>query len=250
MEFLKENLINTTSMILVDSNTDTVENIIDKNINLKYYTLNYNSTTSCIISIEFDTPTVISNILILNHGLKSYRAWYDSMTANAFNPAINISNNSDTSSYYYFASVTVGSVQLEMYSSIVSNEEKKVGELIVSERLLKLDNNPSADNYNPSFNQKQILHEMPDGGMISFKIQNKNKFNLNLPFITSSIHNTLKTMYENNNEMVFMPFPTATSWDGIASPVVWIGQFNFKYSANVKAIGFTGSILLEEVPTR
>jgi hypothetical protein len=56
----------------------------------------------------------------------------------------------------------------------------------------------------------------------------------------------LLSIFEISNPLYFVPFPTATSWDGTANEVVWSGDFNFSYAENVKSIGYSGDIVLEE----
>ena len=246
MEFLKENYLNTTTMVKVDSNTGTVLYLFDRNPNLTYASVNYNSTTATVISIELATNTVISNLLLQNHNFKQFRAFYNSLTANTFSPNINETTNSATSSYYLFTSVTVNSIQIQVDTTITGSTDKQVGEVIVTERTLQFERNPTADEWRPAIRRKQIVHEMPDGGVKVYHIRDKFRAKIGWDFITETFHNSLKTRFEAALPMVFTPFPTNTSWNGQAPEVSWIGDFNFKHGDNAKTAGYSGDLELRE----
>ncbi len=72
MEFLGKNLLNTTTMIAVDSNTALTSFLFNRNISTKYTSSGYNSITATVITITFDNPTILSNVLIQNHNLKNF----------------------------------------------------------------------------------------------------------------------------------------------------------------------------------
>ena len=97
MEFLRANAINTTTMVVASTGTGTFSYLFDRNNGLSYATVGYLTTTSTLVSIEFNPARVISHLVILNHNLRQYRAFYNSATANTFTLAINVSSNSQSS---------------------------------------------------------------------------------------------------------------------------------------------------------
>lgn len=243
MEFLKQNKYETTTSIKVDSNTGTVDYLMDRRLSLGYASSGYNSTTSTIISIEFGTPVVLSHVLIQNHNLKQFRGFYNSSTANSL---FTTTQNSATSSYYSFASVTVSSIQLQMDDTIQGSVEKSVGEFVVSERRLQFERNPSAGNFQPKKSLTRIFHDMPDGGVTAFVISPKFKADLSWRFVSNSMGSILQTVYEEAKPLYFLPYPTTSAWDGQACECLWTNDFDFVYGENSKTQGQNGSIVLRE----
>lgn len=246
MEFLSKNQMETTTSFKVESATNSIDNLIDRNKALQYVTDGYDSNTSTVISYEFGTDLVISNIILQNHNFKQFRIFYNSATANVFSTDINTSDNSATSNYYDFNSVTVSSIQLQVDVCTETGVEKQIGQFICVEKELEFERNPSARRFKPLIDRIQVKHKMADGGITLHNIKDKYKAKLKLEFITESFHDSLFDLYDAAQPLYFVPFPTTTAWLGIAHEVVWSGDFNFKYAENVKDVGFTGDITIEE----
>lgn len=243
MEFLGQNLCNTTTMLKVESNSTAALYLIDRNKYLAYQTSGYDSNTSTIISLEVGTGTVISNVLLQNHNFKNFRVFYNSVTANSI--AV-VTNNSSTNHYFNFASVTVGSVQVQIDTCITSGVEKSIGQIVIAEKELVFETNPSAKRYTPTIDRIQVKHIMADGGISLHNIKDKYKTKIKLEFISETFYNSMLSIFQRGTPLYFVPFPTSTSWDGTAHEVVWSGDFNFKFNENVKTIGYNGEFVLEE----
>lgn len=246
MEFLKDNPVNTTTMVVASTGTGTFSFLYNRNDSLAYATVGYTTDTSTLLSIEFLGPTVISNILLKNHNLRGYRLFYNSLTANSL--AV-VSQNSQTSTYFNFASITVNSVQIQMDSAMTTDTERRVGEFVPTERRLQFSENPSSGDYDPSVNLTKIIHSMPDGGKAVFNIRHKFKAKISLDFISSTFRDSLLNIYEEAEPFYFLPFPTTGSdWDRRAHEVIWTNDFNFKHDDNSKTQGYSGEIVIEETP--
>lgn len=243
MEFLNKNLLNTTSIISVDSSTATAQYLFNRNTELGYTSSGYNSTTSTIISVSFSAATILSHVLIQNHNLKDFSVYYNGTTTNSIFSA---TTNSATSSYIGFSSVTVSSIQLKMNNTISGGQEKRVGELVLTNRLLVFERNPTIADYNPMIFRKQIIHDMPDGGNIIFKIRDKFRTKLSWKYVTEDFINNLYDIFTGLNSFYFASKPTTTSWDGQAYEVLWVGDFDFRESGNAPDVGFSGSINLNQ----
>ena len=250
MELLSANILNTTTMVVASTGSGTFAYLNNRNDNLAYQTVGVSSGTSALLSIEMLGPTVISHLIFKNHNLKRFRAFYNSATANTFSIDINTSTNSATSSYFGFASITVNSIQIQMDSTTAVGAEYKIGELIVAERRLQFEVNPSHDRYDPSKNRTKIVHTMPDGGKTVFNIRNKFKAKIGLDFISQTFRDGLSDVYDEALPTYFLPFPTTGSdWDGAAYETVWTNDFNFRHEENSKSQGYSGELLFEETPS-
>lgn len=246
MEFLSRNLFNTTTEITVQSNTNATQYLFDRHHELKYITVGYTTNTSTQITINFGTNTVISHLLLINHNLKDFTAYYNNTTTNLFTPNINVSGNSQTSSYLAFNSVTVTAVTLNITGAMTVDTERAIGELVLANRQLQFARNPNIGDFKPTLFRKQVKHEMPDGGISLYNIRDKYKANIGFKFISDAFRNNLYTIFTTYQPFYFLPYPTTTSWDGISYEVVWTGEFNFNYADNVKSNGWNGEIMLEQ----
>ena len=144
MEFLLQNKVNTTTMIGVDSNTGTTRYLFDRNIGLGYTSSGYNSTTAATITYSFTAATVLSTLLIQNHNLKEFSVYYNGTTTNSL---FSTTTNSITSTYISFSSITVSSIHLRAINTIAGSVEKKVGEMVATERKLLFERNPSFNDF-------------------------------------------------------------------------------------------------------
>lgn len=251
MEFLKANKLNTTTMLVMQaSNTGTAAYLLDRNRGQKFSSVDYNSTTASVISIVFDSPTVLSHVLLQNHNLKSFRVYYDSVTANSLGI---VTANSQTSTYLSFSSVTVSSVDIQMDTTIAGSVEKEIGELILTERRLQFEVNPSTNNYKPKTRRKKIRHEMPDGGVKLLQIADKFSAKIEFDYISDSFTSALTSVFDDGNPLTFVPFPTTTAWGGTkmgeAYEVLITSDLDFAYGTNDKTQGYNGSIMIEETPS-
>lgn len=243
MELLRENKLNTTTMLAVDSSTDTAAYLFNGNTALGYISDGYIGNSVTTISISFSAATILSHVLIQHHNLKDFSVYYNGTTTNQL---FTIAGNSDTSTYIEFASTTVSSIQLRMSDVMVSIDEKKVGELVLTERILTFERDPDVKDYDPKFNRAAIVHNMPDGGTKTYHVKDKFQIGMEWTYLSKAFRDDLRAVYNASRPVVFVETPTSTAWDGLAYEMSWIGDFNFHYSSNIKGNGFSGSILLRE----
>lgn len=244
MEFLKQNKLNTTTMITVPANqTGTLAYLFDRNTGLGFTSVGYDSNTSLALTVTFPTPTVLSHVFLQHHNLAQYRVFYDGVTANSL--AV-VATNSETSTYHAFASTTVSSVTIQMDRAKTAATERQLGEFVVTERRLQFERNPSFKDYVPVVARKRIRHEMPDGGMAHFNIKNKFKAKLSWKFLSAVFAASLRTVYDEAAALYFLPFPTTTAWDGVAHEVLWDNDFDFADDENSRTQGKGGEIKLWE----
>ena len=246
MEFLRQNVLNTTTMITTTLNNGvgTFPYSYDRNLRLKYSTVGYSSNTTTDFTIKFQNTTPISHVLIQNHNLKQFRVFMDGNTATVLGSAV--TNNSATSTYISFATVQAAQITLLLEQPMIADNEKSFGEIVVADRLLVFERNPDVSNWTPTISRKQIIHEMPDGGVKVYQIRDKFNAQLSWGFVTNTFHDNLLTLYSSAMSMYFIPFPTTTSWSGEAYEISWIGDFDFNYGENSKTQGFNGSMNLRE----
>lgn len=134
MEFLKTNLINTTTQISLTNNTAVVSNIFNRDRFYQYYTdgLNNDLTTGSI-TITFSATTPISRIALIDTNVKDFSIFYNGSTANSFTL---VDQNTTTSSFtgntsdnvmLRFATIQCSSVTIDLKKTIVADQEKILG---------------------------------------------------------------------------------------------------------------------------
>lgn len=258
MELIRKNYANTTTQFVVNDNTASVANVLGTNLRFQYSSANFaNDATTVTMRINFDATTAVDRIAIVGHNLKSFTLFYNGATANVFSlsttantSTTNYSSNSDTSHYFTVTPVNCTSVSIDMKSTIQANQNKAIGYLVISEDLTDFGERvPSADNYRPVHNSTSVEHRLSDGGTRIQTVEDKWSASIAFDYLSASTRNSLKTIFDDHDEMVFVPFGTTTGWDGVIFPCVWQGGFEFyKHSDNAVDTGFSGSITLLETP--
>jgi hypothetical protein len=252
MEFIGQNLLNTTTMVTsTGGGSGTVAYLFDRNISLSYQSDGYTDDTSMTITVTFDNPINISRVMLQNHNLKNYVIYGTGPGTTGgitFSPAINLATNSDTSNYHAFNTVTVDTVVMQLNNVITVGEERTIGELIIGDSAVTFDYNPAAANYDPKLYKQKIKHIMPDGGTNLFIVGNKFQANITLKFAGESFKDSLRTVYDAAAPLYFVPEGTTAAWNGEAHEVVWVNDWDFTYSENSKSQGYDGKITIEETP--
>lgn len=257
MEFIKANLLNTTTQIAVNSNTGTAANLFTRDSYYQYFSdgLNNDATTASI-TISFADTTSVSRIGLLDTNFKNFRMFYNGATANSFtlvggDTTTSIyTNNLETNKYFRFATLAVSSITLQCTATQIANTEKLLGLLVLSDLEVSLEKIPSAQQYKPKIVPKQVVHKLSDGGTRINTVRRKFEASLSLEYIDEAERNTLEDLYYQDNPFNFCPFGTTTGWDGLLFETVWSGDFDFyEYSDNAASSGFGGKINLKETPT-
>lgn len=256
MEFLTKNLYDTTTSVVVNSNTTTVENLFSRDLRYQYVSSGFNNdaTTSTLV-INFGETVSVSRIALLGMNLKSFTIFYNGATANTFSltstgatTVSDFSTNSETSMYLSATPVDCTSVSIDMKSTQLADQDKAIGYLVVSNVLSDLDTRvPDSANYRPLFSPKEIVHELSDGSFRTQVFDRKYGASIGLRYCDTALRNELKTVFDLHDDFIFCAFGTTTSWDEVFFPCVWSGPFEFfEFSDNAVNAGHSGRIKLLE----
>ena len=257
MELLRANFVNTTTQITVNDNTATAGYIFISDIRFQYSSVNFgNDLTTVSMTISFAETTTVDRIALVGHNLKSFTAFYNGATASTFaltsgdTTVSDYSTNSATSHFFRCTPVDCTSVTFNFKSTITPNQNKYLGYLVISEMLTDFDGRvPSAANYTPEITTRSIVHRLSDGGTRVQTLEDKWSAELGFDFVTTSVRDSLRTIFDEHEDLVFCPFGTTTAWDTVIFPCVWVGNFDFyRFSDNAADSGFSGSIRLSETP--
>lgn len=255
MEMLKQNYCQTTTQYTINSNTGTVENLLNPDRRVQYYsdTMN-NDATTVSMRISFDATTTVSRISLIGHNFKKFNIYYNGATANAFamtstsaTTTSQFLTNSETSQYFRVTPVDCTSVTIDIYSTQVANSEKAISQVVLSDPLVVFSRMPNANSYSPKIEVEQVVHQMSDGGYRTHTVQAKYAIDLKMKFLTTAFRNQLLSVYNLQAPFMFCPFGTTTAWDAILFEAIWPGNFDlFKYADDALASGFSGTISMRE----
>lgn len=255
MELIKANYVNTTTAIVVNSNTTTAEYVMNPDVSFQYVSSGFNNDlTTATMRINFSETLTVSRIALVGINLKEFDLYYNGLTANAFalttTGATTTSKwnaNSETAMYLTCTPVACTSVSLDMKKTISANQEKAIGYFVLSQEHIDFTRIPSAKNYSPVIETEEVFHELSDGNKRIQVIADRWQVNIRLEYVTTAFRDSLKTIYNLHQGMVFVPFGTTTAWDQVIFPCVWKGPFDFyTFSDDAPGAGFDGSINLFE----
>jgi hypothetical protein len=259
MELLFKNYVNTSTQFTVNANTATAKNVLYRDERFQFASDDFaDDNTTVSMTITFDQTTAVDRIALVGHNLKKYTVFYNGATANTF-PLESTANttvtdyitNSAPSQYFRISSpVNVTSITIDMYSTIIANQNKTIGYLAISSLRSDFDGRvPSAQSYAPQITPQNIVHRMSDGGTRIQTLEDKWSAQFSLDFITETARDELKTIFDDHDELIFCAFGTTTGWDEVIFQCVWDGPFDFyKFSDNAADAGYTGNIRLLEGP--
>lgn len=257
MEIIKSNFLETTGSINVSSNTTASKYLFSSDPTFQYTTTNAGTdATTSSITISFDRTMTVNRIALKNHNLKSFTIFYNGVTANTFSitttsgitNTTNFSTNSESSMFLRVNSVACTSVTIDMKTTIVPDNEKAIGFLFISEKILDFPVVPSADRYKPVLNPNSVEHKLSTGGKRIHKTGDKWQTSIELKYIDQDFRDDLKEIFDLYDSFSFCPWGTATAWDKILFESCWTNSFDFyKFSENAATAGFSGKIDLEEL---
>jgi len=259
MEFLYSNYVNTTTMLDTlnatagtFAATTTLQYVMDTNERLQFLTDNFDDdSTTTTIRVSFSETLTVGKIALKGINWKDFTVYYNGVTANTFvltNPttASDFSENSATSLYLSVTEQACTSVSFDITKTITANQEKAAGHIVISRSKLDFERRPSAKGYRPKISPKEIVHQMSNGGTRKHAIDRKFSADIKYRFISSTFRDDLEDIWKEQDEFIFTPFPTGTSWDGDIFQCIWIGDFDFPYSDNPASAGYDGKIRLRE----
>lgn len=256
MEFLEKNYLQTSTSLVLNSNTLLSANLFIKDPTFQYVSSGFNNDlTTTTVTINFDSTLAVSRIALQETNAKEFNIYYNGLTANSFSftttSATSTSqwvSNSETSMYLRANSVNCTSLTFDFKSTQIANNEKAIGYIYVGDTKVVFPRIPTSKNYKPLKRPKEVLHKLSDGGSRIHIIDKKYSTKIKFKYITETFRNNLETVWDEKDSFWFTAFGTSTGWDKIFFEVVWRGDFDFyQYSEDSKTANFSGTITLDEV---
>lgn len=257
MEFAGLNVLDTTTSLSIETGTGTAAYLFDRTPVKQYSSVGKNAdATPASITINFSVTETVDRVILQNINWKGFRIYYNGNVKNVLQlssgnitTTSEFSSNSVTNCFFHFSATVMTSITFVPTSTMIANQEKKVGQIWVMTKEMTFEKNPTSDQYKPSFFSKQIVHELSDGGTSILNISSKFKADIELGFVSNSFRDSLQDIYDVQPN-VFIPFPTGTGWDGLIYECNWVGDWDFYQPSknDVRTYGWKGSVKLRETP--
>jgi hypothetical protein len=249
--FYDRNLIDSSNISLASftSGSGTAHNLVDRKFTSKWVTVGNNSDTSTVTaSFVFDSSTSFSGIFLCNHNIAAMK-----VTAATGTLLATLSGNAYSNTFIVIpsTSATTG-INLYISNTFPSNTEKSIGELFVTKGLLCEFYPPDSSQFKQTTRTIGFQRELIDGGIINIRLSKKYACDMNLGLISSTTMRELTTVWDNNKDFLFVPFPVNTftaEWNGQCESVVWVGDRDIEnFKDNNIVNGYNGSISLRQIP--
>lgn len=256
MEILTRNFIDTYTSIRMPNTTGQW---VDSTPTARYLTVpdtRYKwiaNTAGTGLVINFDATVAVSRLALAGHNLKNFRLYYNGATASTFaltttadTTVSNWASNSQTANFLRFPEAYVTSVSLDI-NSTMAGDLPVIGYMYLGALLTTLEKRPSAANYRIEKTSNNVEQSLSDGSTRVIAFNERWQADLSLEHITATFRSTLDQIYRDNKDVVFCPFGTATGWDEVIFPAVWVGPFDFYRNAgDAASTGYNGTIRFRE----
>ena len=143
-KFFTDNVLDENSTYTTTSGSAlSASYLYDRSTYNIYTSVGSDDVTDEVIEIEFDGNETFNRILMNVHNIKSgvIEYWNGSSWVD-FSTAISLSANTDTTSYFEFDSVTCSKIRLTLSTTMSTDDEKTIAELLVFTELGTLSASP------------------------------------------------------------------------------------------------------------
>lgn len=154
--------IETTSILTVSSGATLLDRLRDRRFQTQWSSIGSNDTITETLTIDFGTTKTVDYIQLLNMNWKEFTIKYDvTGTPTDFSIPINETVNIDENKIYNnFTGVNTTKIYITITKTIIVNQQKAIGELIISQVLGTLIGYPSTT---LKLNKNKIIKKMLRG---------------------------------------------------------------------------------------
>ncbi len=252
-----QNIIETDDISFY-SGEGTIYNAIDYDRNTKYESTGSNDSTTEYLDITFYTADgehesrTLDKLILLNTNVKYFKLYKNNWNGSGWDgwvEVLSVTNNADSSLIESFTQISTYRVKLEMYTTIVANQDKYVGEFIVTSLLYEA--TMPMDVFNIKDIQDKNIQRLYDGTAQMVVFYNKWAASIEFHQISKTELNNLKDIYDLNTAFIVIlePYDYNGDYDKPEEcyRVIWTSAWEQKYYTNVKGAGYNVKLTLEEV---
>lgn len=210
------------------ASTSSAMYLYDRKRNYKLYSVGSNDATPEVWDIEFQSGNAqtISAIFMDSHNIKSGTIKYwNGSTFTDFSTAISLSNNTAETSFWAFNSVSTTKIRLTLNTTMTTNAQKVVGELVVFNLLGTPESQPSS--YTIKYKERSFEHKTATAGSVYVYFGKKASINVTFSDATYSdvaLFETLKNLGE-----PFYFYPSGGAYEGVDTGLRIYDLFNVNY---------------------
>lgn len=167
VQFFKPNKLDAnTTYSFTSADTDFAYYLYDRNKNVALQSSGSDDSTPEVWEFTFSAAKTINGIAVIGHNIKqgNIQYWSGSAWVNFVN-TVWWSDNTDVNSYFTFTEVSTTKIRLTMNTTISSNAEKEVAEILILESWGTVSVNPvSTDIDFPS--DTNVVNTLSNGGNV------------------------------------------------------------------------------------
>lgn len=244
--------------ITVLSGVGTLDNCIDYDKTTEWESIGSDDATTEYIDVIFQAvdgtkeSRVIDRMILTGINIKAFKLYYNVWSGSAWTGWVeinNTTNNTDTNLIISFDAVTAWRIKLEMYTTIVVDQQKVISEFVVTKLLYEA--TMSMDVFNIKNKQKAIVRRLYNGKAQMIHHYDKWAVAINFQQITKTELDNLKIVYDRHSAFIIItePYDYLGAYDKPEElyRVLWASSWNQKYFTKVKGAGYSIKMNLEEV---
>lgn len=238
--------------------TGLSENIADYDRTTKYESIGSDDTTTENITVTFLNPDgnaenrTIDRVVITDCNAKTFNIYTNYWNGSTYDGWIlrdQVTGNTVENHIRTFNSVSCGMIKIEMYTTIIVDEEKRISEFVATELIWEA--TMPMDVFNIKNKQKAVIRRLYNGK--GQKILHYDKWGVQLEFkqITQTERDALRNIYDNYGTFIVIlePRDHLGAYDKPEEfyRVFFKNPWTQKYFTKIKTAGYNIKMLLEEV---
>ncbi|MCA9313158.1 discoidin domain-containing protein [Candidatus Saccharibacteria bacterium] len=149
--------ITITDATATNNGQDFVDFMRNRNNSSRWQTTGSNDAANTQIDIDFGEERDIDRIILVLHNFDSYTIqYYNGSTYTDFSTAINVSSGTATTTEHSFNSVTTQLIRIIITATQVTDDDKDLAQLIITESIGQLTGWPQIKKPEYSFNKSEV----------------------------------------------------------------------------------------------
>lgn len=241
------------------SSNATALNVFDYNKKTNWESVDSDDSTTERLTSEFlqedaqRESRTIDTVILSGINMKDFKLQYNNWNGSSFDGwtdivGADITSNTEESLIISFSELTTWAIRIEMYNTIVVDEDKTITDFIATKLLWE--STMPMDKFDIMNKRKTLIRRLYNGdGQI---IDHYDKWAATMLFrqISSTEKNELKDIYDLKTAFIYLPEPYNEDGSYYKPEnfyrVLWSSAWNEKYFTSVRSVGYDVKLLLEE----
>lgn len=252
MKFFTKNYLEdvTVGNLTASTGNSVVGLIKDRNLNSRWVSVGSNDTITETITAIWTAAVTINYISLRNMNLETYTVQYWTGAAYAdFSTPINETTNTSTARLHGFNTVSTTRIRLTATTTIIPNDEKRIGELMAYFQHIDIPDEWLPDTEEPVLYDKKSEHEKVDGGnlIVYEAVTGKYQNSFNWSVLSDTYTTQFLALKALHSSFWILPDSSAPYYQYYVN---WVDDYNFKKIEGWTTTGircYSGNMEVKEV---